>query len=229
MAVSIDGPEDVHDAGRQAGSFMRAMEAVRALTAAGMPVSVISTLRRDCMGRLEELYRVLEGSGIRAWQLQACSPMGSAARGLDWRIDPAEVIAFVMRHRAEAPFMLGAADNVGYFTDEELRLRGADGACFQGCRAGISAIGIDSAGNVRGCESLYDERFNEGNLRQRRLRDIWEDPGAFAYNRQFRREMLTGSCARCRMGPWCAGGCRSYNYFVHGKLYESPACAGGAK
>lgn len=229
MAVSIDGPEDVHDAGRQAGSFKRAMEAVRVLTAAGMPVSVISTLRRDCMGRLEELYRVLEGSGIGAWQLQACSPMGSAARGLDWRIDPAEVIAFVMRHRAEAPFMLGAADNVGYFTDEELRLRGADGACFQGCRAGISAIGIDSAGNVRGCESLYDERFNEGNLRQRRLRDIWEDPGAFAYNRQFRREMLTGSCARCRMGPWCAGGCRSYNYFVHGKLYESPACAGGAK
>ena len=206
VAVSIDGPEDVHDAGRQAGSFKRAMEAVRALTAVGMPVSVISTLRRDCMGRLEELYR-----------------------GLDWRIDPAEVIAFVMRHRAEAPFMLGAADNVGYFTDEELRLRGADGACFQGCRAGISAIGIDSAGNVRGCESLYDERFNEGNLRQRRLRDIWEDPGAFAYNRQFRREMLTGSCARCRMGPWCAGGCRSYNYFVHGKLYESPACAGGAK
>ena len=66
-------------------------------------------------------------------------------------------------------------------------------------------------------------------LRQRRLRDIWEDPGAFAYNRQFRREMLTGTCARCRMGPWCAGGCRSYNYFVHGKLYESPACAGGAK
>ena len=229
VAVSIDGPEDVHDAGRQAGSFKRAMEAVRALTAAGMPVSVISTLRRDCMGRLEELYRVLEGSGIGAWQLQACSPMGNAARGLDWRIDPAEVIAFVMRHRAEAPFMLGAADNVGYFTDEELRLRGADGACFQGCRAGISAIGIDSAGNVRGCESLYDERFNEGNLRQRRLRDIWEDPGAFAYNRQFRREMLTGTCARCRMGPWCAGGCRSYNYFVHGKLYESPACAGGAK
>ena len=223
VAVSIDGPEDVHDAGRQAGSFKRAMEAVRALTAAGMPVSVISTLRRDCMGRLEELYRVLEGSGIAAWQLQACSPMGSAARGLDWRIDPAEVIAFVMQHRAEAPFMLGAADNVGYFTDEELRLRGADGACFQGCRAGISAIGIDSAGNVRGCESLYDERFNEGNLRQRKLRDIWEDPGAFAYNRQFRREMLTGSCARCRMGPWCAGGCRSYNYFVHGKLYESPA------
>lgn len=72
---------------------------------------------------------------------------------------------------------------------------------------------------------MYDERFIEGNLRQRRLRDIWEDPEAFAYNRRFTPELLTGDCARCRMGPWCAGGCRSYNYFVHGKLYEAPVCA----
>lgn len=229
VAVSIDGPEDVHDAGRQAGSFRRAMDAVGALVKAGIPASVISTLRRDCVGRLEELYRVLEGSGIAAWQLQACSPMGNAARGLDWRMDPMEVIRFVERHRDRAPFMLGAADNMGYFTEEEPGLRGADGACFQGCRAGISAIGIDSVGNIRGCESMYDERFIEGNLRQRRLRDIWEDPEAFAYNRRFTPELLTGDCARCRMGPWCAGGCRSYNYFVHGKLYEAPVCAGGAK
>ena len=199
------------------------------LVKAGIPASVISTLRRDCVGRLEELYRVLEGSGIAAWQLQACSPMGNAARGLDWRMDPTEVIRFVESHRDRAPFMLGAADNVGYFTEEEPGLRGADGACFQGCRAGISAIGIDSVGNIRGCESMYDERFIEGNLRQRRLRDIWEDPETFAYNRRFTPELLTGDCARCRMGPWCAGGCRSYNYFVHGKLYEAPVCAGGAK
>lgn len=64
--MSIDGPEDVHDAGRQAGSFRRAMDAVGALVKAGIPASVISTLRRDCVGRLEELYRVLEGSGIAA-------------------------------------------------------------------------------------------------------------------------------------------------------------------
>ena len=53
VAVSIDGPEDVHDAGRQAGSFRRAMDAVGALVKAGIPASVISTLRRDCAGRLE--------------------------------------------------------------------------------------------------------------------------------------------------------------------------------
>lgn len=225
VAISIDGPEAVHDAGRQPGSYRRCMEAVRALVGAGIPCSVISTLRHGSVAGLEALYDTLRESGIGAWQLQACSPMGNAAAGIDWRVDGGAVIDFVERHRDEAPFMLGIADNLGYFTPAEGRLRGRDGAVFGGCRAGLSAIGIDSAGNVRGCEAMYDQRFNEGNLRQRRLRDIWEDEDAFAYNRRFAPSLLTGRCASCEHGSYCAGGCRSYNYFVHGKLYEAPFCA----
>ena len=72
---------------------------------------------------------------------------------------------------------------------------------------------------------MYDEAFNEGNLRERPLREIWEDPHAFRYNRAFTPELLTGTCRSCSFGEVCGGGCRSYNHFVHGKLYESPRCA----
>ena len=84
---------------------------------------------------------------------------------------------------------------------------------------------IDSVGNVRGCESMYDERFIEGNLRERSLESIWNDENAFAYNRRFTKELLTGACKTCEYGSRCAGGCRSYAYFVHGKMYEAPYCA----
>lgn len=224
VALSIDGPEAIHDAGRQAGSFRRCMAALAALRQAEIPATVISTLRRGCEAGLEELYRLLLPTGIAAWQLQACSPMGSAARGVDWRIDHAAVMDFVARRAAEAPFIIGAADNIGYFTSREEQLRGREGAVFAGCRAGLSALAIDSVGNVRGCESLYDARFIEGNLRQRRLRDIWQDKNAFAYNRRFTPALLTGKCAACPEGPYCAGGCRSYAWFVHGRLYEAPFC-----
>ena len=122
---------------------------------------------------------------------------------------------------------MGIADNIGYYTEREGSLRGnrSGKATFSGCSAGLTVIGIDSAGNVRGCESMYDERFIEGNLRERKLSEIWEDPDAFAYNRRFLREQLTGACSACPHGDYCAGGCRSYNYFVHGRLYEAPACA----
>ncbi len=228
LSVSLDGPQEVHDKYRQEGSYERAFTALQMLSGLGFPVSVISTLNAENVKYLPEFYETLKKTKIFAWQLQACSPMGNAAKGgIDVTFDPREVISFVEAHMEEAPFALGIADNIGYFTPGEGKLRGdmRGKAYFGGCSAGISSIGIDSVGNVRGCESMYDDRFIEGNLREKSLKEIWEDPAAFAYNRGFTPALLTGKCASCKLGPYCAGGCRSYNYFVHGKLYESPRCA----
>lgn len=227
VAVSLDGPEAVHDRYRQAGSYRRAEQAVFRLARAGIPVSLITTLNAENAACLPEFYRTVRGWPLAAWQLQACSPMGNAAKsGVNYCFDAAAVLDFVRENAPAAPFLLGVADNIGYFGPGEGSLRGRLDGCapFGGCRAGLSAIGIDSAGNVRGCESMYDDAFIEGNLRERSLRAIWEDPAAFAYNRQFTPERLTGPCRTCAFGRRCAGGCRSYNYFVHGKLYESPHC-----
>lgn len=228
VSVSLDGPRAVHDRYRQEGSYDRAIRAIEVLVENEIPVSVISTLNRENSEQLEELLAILLKYPIYAWQLQACSPMGNAANnGVDYSFDFGRTIGFVEAHMRECPFILGIADNIGYFTPGEGSLRGnlSGEAFFYGCSAGLESIGIDSVGNVRGCESMYDDAFIEGNLREKSLREIWEAEDAFAYNRKFVPEMLTGGCSRCEMGEVCAGGCRSYNYFVHKKLYESPYCA----
>lgn len=227
VAVSIDGPERVHDKYRQTGSYKRAVSAIRALDEAGIPISVISTLNAENVDCLEEFYSTMVHWPIKAWQLQACSPMGNAAkRGIEYRFDPYVVMNFVARHLEEAPFLLGIADNIGYYNEDEGRLRGnkSGRAKFAGCSAGLTTIGIDSVGNVRGCESMYDDCFIEGNLREKSLIEIWQSPSAFKYNRKFKKDWLTGQCADCQYGEYCAGGCRSYNYFVHRKLFESAMC-----
>lgn len=228
VAVSLDGIEPVHDKYRQQGSYARAIKAIETLTSAGIITTVITTLNAENVMTLEPFYQILMQYPIAAWQLQACSPMGNAAvMGIDYRFDPHTVIDFVVRHREESAFAIGIADNIGYFTADESLIRGdrRGQRVFPGCGAGLSVIGIDSVGNVKGCESMYDERFNEGNLRSTTLREIWESPDAFAYNRRFTPSMLTGKCSSCEMGAYCAGGCRSYNYFTHQKLYEYPNCA----
>ena len=227
VAISIDGPESIHDKYRHTGSFQRAQKAVFALGSAGIPVSVITTLHHENAERLEELYSQMKSWPVRAWQIQACSPMGNAASGINYRFDAEPVIRFILEHAPSAPFVIGAADNIGYYTEGEGYLRGnlSGFAMFSGCKAGIRSIGIDSVGNVRGCESMYDDIFIEGNLRRCSLREIWENPEAFAYNRGFSTDRLTGHCRLCEYGKYCHGGCRSYNYFVHKKLYGSPACA----
>ena len=228
VSVSIDGTAELHDRYRQKGSFERALQAVNALSGKGIPVSVISTLNSENVGSLEALRNILIYKDIFAWQMQACSPMGNASEGaLDHRIDFSRVIRFVEDNLDRVPFRLGIADNIGYFTESEGSLRGNPSgmAYYRGCSAGISGIGIDSVGNVRGCESMYDEYFNEGNVRTRSLKEIWEDENSFSYNRKFDTSLLTGRCAQCEFGPYCAGGCRSYNWFSHKRMYESPACA----
>lgn len=228
IAVSLDGPERIHDAFRQRGSFRRAIHAVDRLIKNDIPVSVISTLHSGNVSYLEEMYEILKEKKIYAWQLQACSPMGNALESdFSTEIDFRKVIQFVENHMWEPEFALGIADNIGYYTESEGWLRGnpSGKAVFWGCSAGLSSIGIDSIGNVRGCESMYDDSFIEGNLREKSLYDIWYNPNAFAYNRQFTVEQLSGSCRKCKYGSRCAGGCRSYNYFTHGKLYESLRCA----
>lgn len=228
VAVSLDGPEFIHDQFRQQGSYKRAMNAIDKLSENHIPVSVITTLHRNNVDLLDQMYKNLKGKNIFAWQLQACSPMGNAKNGMiPVKIDINHVIHFVEKHLDRSRIIIGIADNIGYFTKSEGFLRGntnGQGA-FLGCRAGLSSIGIDSIGNVRGCESMYDDSFIEGNLREKSLYEIWNDPNAFAYNRKFSPNNLTGKCRRCEYGYRCAGGCRSYNYFTNGNMFEPLYCA----
>ena len=228
VAISLDGPEAVHDKFRQKGSFQRAMKAIDILTENDILVSVISTLHSENEKCLDEMFEILKTKKIFAWQLQACSPMGSASKEeFSTRIDFRRVISFVEKHIYNPYFAVGVADNIGYYTMSEGSIRGNNSgmAAYLGCQAGLTNIGIDSVGNVRGCESMYDESFIEGNLREKSLYEIWNDPDAFSYNRKFTMNQLTGKCKDCEYGCKCAGGCRSYNYFTHGKMYDSLFCA----
>lgn len=227
VAISLDGPQEIHDKFRCEGSFSRAIKAIDRLSESSIPVSVISTLHSLNVPQLEEMYKVLKDKNIFAWQLQACSPMGNA-RQQDFSVDIDfnEVISFVEKHKDNEDFIIGIADNIGYYTETEGYLRGNrnGNGPFIGCSAGLTNIGIDSVGNVRGCEAMYDDCFIEGNLTEQSLYEIWNNPDAFSYNRNFTCNNLTGRCAECKYSTKCAGGCRSYNYFSHGKMYESSRC-----
>ena len=140
VAVSIDGPERVHDKYRSEGSFKRALCAIDTLIANGIPASVITTLNSENAPLLEELYEVLKSKRIFAWQIQACSPMGNAKEGVDHRFDVKRVIDFVVSHMYDAPFAMGTADNIGYFTEHEGHLWGTCAAVNR-CMTSISSKG----------------------------------------------------------------------------------------
>ena len=228
ICLSIDGLEQTHDAFRCAGSFKKALQSAELLKESGFLVSVVSTLNARNVNDVEQLYCVLGEVPVDIWQVQVCSPFGNAHGHSEFIPDKESLkrvcdFAQTVNQKQHGPAIV-VADNIGYYTHHEPYIRGRTHLCFHGCSAGLSTIGIDSVGNVKGCESLYDEHFIEGNLRDVSLRSIWENPTAFSYNRQFTPDLLEGACKTCSNGHICAGGCRSFNYFYSGKMYESKLC-----
>ena len=123
--------------------------------------------------------------------------------------------------------MILGADSIGYFDKNESYIRGRRFVinCWGGCQAGLTGIALDSVGNVKGCGALYSDIFIEGNVRERSLKEIWNDTNCFSYNRNFNVSMLTGECKDCTVGEVCRGGCRASNYFGTGSLYENMFCS----
>ncbi len=95
---------------------------------------------------------------------------------------------------------------------------------FHDCLAGVEMLYISCVGDVYPCTSLIDHRFKVGNLRERTLETIWNDPKMTEIAR-FPREQIHGHCRECEQFSVCRGACRGVTYSHTGDLYASfPVC-----
>jgi radical SAM protein with 4Fe4S-binding SPASM domain len=155
--------------------------------------------------------------------------MGNMAYNKNILLDPSKVpliTRFIREKRNEQKIRIFAADNIGYFDENELYIRNLPGTVgvWSGCQAGLRVVGIDSVGNIKGCASLNSVEFIEGNLRDESFYEIWFKENSFSYNRKFDVSMLTGRCNNCSKGAICRGGCRGACYFSTGFKFENPYC-----
>ena len=94
----------------------------------------------------------------------------------------------------------------------------------------MQVLGIESDGSIKGCLSFHGrtgesyEDFIEGNIRETPLKEIWNNPNNFAYNRRFDLSMLAGICKNCKYGAICRGGCSENAFSFTGSATESPYC-----
>lgn len=230
VGISVDGMEENHNRIRNSNkSFQRVLSAFDRLSKEDLSIGVVTSLLDFNFDDLEAMYDLFVENGVLVWQLQIATPMGNMAEQKDVLLNPAkipQITEFIKDKRNEQKIRLYAGDDIGYYDENEMYLRNRPGtiSSWRGCQAGLRVVGIDSVGNVKGCESLYSDEFIEGNLREESLRDIWYKEGNFAYNRQFDPSMLTGTCAGCDKGWVCRGGCRGSCYFTTQSLYENPYC-----
>jgi radical SAM protein with 4Fe4S-binding SPASM domain len=232
--VSLDGLEPTHDLMRAApGSFASATAALGFLAAAGVRVAVNTNLNRLNQADLEPLYEHLRAQGARSWQVQITAPLGRAADRPALLLQPWDLLDLLprlaaLKHRAFADgITLLPGNNLGYFGPEEGLLRSPSPDAtdhWRGCMAGRYVMGIESNGSVKGCPSLQTAHYVGGSLRERPLKDLWENTPELAFTRARTVEDLWGFCRTCPFAATCLAGCSFTAHSLFGRPGNNPYC-----
>ncbi len=234
VAISIDGTEEIHDKIRKEGSYARSRRAFSLLNLVGIETGAVTTITKQNISQLSELKEELIAMGVKTWQVQLGLPMGNLSEQEDWVLEPEQmndIIGFSYETAKEGRIRIFPADCIGYYTHKEQEVKkisymSSEVPLWDGCNAGLRGFGILHNGNILGCTSIRSEEYVEGNIRERSLRDIWEDENAFSWRRNMSSASLTDDCAICNYKNKCLGGCANTRLTMNGSMEsENRYCA----
>jgi radical SAM protein with 4Fe4S-binding SPASM domain len=95
---------------------------------------------------------------------------------------------------------------------------------FHPCIAGVKTFYLSAGGTVYPCTSLLHDQFAVGNVGQKKIQEIWNNPAMYAMA-AFSRRNINGQCRTCDHFQVCKGACRGLAYAHTGDVYASyPLC-----
>ncbi|MGJ5628346.1 nif11-class peptide radical SAM maturase 3 [Nostoc sp. CALU 1950] len=239
VSVSIDGLEATHDRLRgKKGSWKYAFKTMSHLREVGISFGCNTQINRLSAPEFPRIYECIRDAGARAWQIQLTVPMGNAADNADILLQPYELldiypmIARVAGRAYQEGVQLQAGNNIGYYGPYERLLRGRgkehEFSFWQGCGAGLSTLGIEADGAIKGCPSLPTTAYTGGNIRERSLRDIIENTAELRLNlgagTPEGTKHLWGFCKTCEYAELCRGGCSWTAHVFFDKRGNNPYC-----
>lgn len=226
LHVSIDGLGETHNTLRGVPNlFDRVIENIRLAREEGFLIGVNTAVSAVNLNELDQLYHFLADIGIWGWQVQIVENVGAAGENAQLHMSQAQMYELAKKiavYRKHGRMKVYTSDNIGFYCYFDPLLRDRP---FLGCAGGVRAMGIQADGEVRGCLSVIGcEKAREGNVRERSLVEIWNDPNCFTIYRNRTKEQLTGFCAKCEYSQYCLGGCSALAWSLTGDFTENPFC-----
>ncbi|MFX1279194.1 MAG: radical SAM protein [Promethearchaeota archaeon] len=206
VSLSLDGATPkVHDYIRGVqGSFKKTLEAIELLKDLKIPTSVITSVNKINLKELNLIKNLLLGRNI-AWQIQICVPIGRFPKDLVITREEfytlALFIAINQKKYSSRRLPLIGAHCLGHFSRFIPNLGLSP---WVGCQAGLSVLGIQSNGNIKGCLTLPD-KYIIGNVRSKTLKEIVE-------NLRAQKKLLPSMCKNCDLVKSCRGTCLGTAY-----------------
>ena len=241
VGISVDGPEDIHDANRRfrngLGSHGLAMKGIEALHRHDLPFHCISVITAAAMEQPERIYRFFRDNGISAVGFNVEEQEGihtsSSMQGQDREEQYRHFLRtfWDLSEQDGFPVILREFDQVIGLIQDQRRMQQNE------LNRPFSILSVDALGNF----STFDPEllsvasdtygsFNLGNLREmslvestttERFHRLWGDMA----------EGVANCHQSCEAFGFCGGGNGSNKFWEHGSLRasETHACRFGTK
>ena len=224
VGISIDGPEDIHDAHRvDAGgkkTFARVMHGVERLYRNRVEYNTLSTVNIHSEGRGAEVYRFLRSISV-FMQFLPVAELLCNGHIQSPEAQHAEIAPWSISARGFGEFMCDIFDewvarDVGrryvQLFDATLALKvGVQPSVCSLCETCGNGLTVEHNGDVYSCDHFVYPEYKIGNINHDRLADL-------AYcDRQFefgisKRSSLPRDCRHCRHYTLCHGECPKHRF-----------------
>ena len=215
LQVSLDGSTaDVNDRIRGKGTYKKIMEAIECLARQGVRFSINAVLTRTNYTQLDELRKLANDYGAEL-RVSRFRPSGRGKESRDY-LGPDKEQLEAFAEWLERHDLVRTGDSFFCLTSENRRRKGLDM-----CGAAKMTYCISPTGDVYPCAFLQERLFLVGNVRERLLRDMWDNSPVFA---QF-RNLNVATCVTCSRLEVCRGGCPAMAYHTYHDInMPDPEC-----
>lgn len=208
VQVSLEGTAETHDGIRGAGSFAAAVAGIRRLLAAGVKVSLNTTISKMNAGNFRELAALAADLGVPRLGFSRLVPSGRGAALQEQMLTTREVQAFYEEISAlkVQGLEITSGDPVASQMEAPPPAGDEGEIALGGCAAGVSGLTILPDGAVTPCRRLP---IPIGNVRRDSLRELWAASPVLEGLRD--RSRYQGRCRECPRWAQCRG-CRAIAY-----------------
>ncbi len=224
VQVSMDGVTPrVHEMLRQTpGCWERAVNGIKNLVRANVPVTIGSTVNKGNLNEILLLYKMAKDLNVQDFRIIPFIPFGRGREIKDMEVSPAnmeKITTYLHEQRQEVQGKkLGVVPMEFEWTLEPPIITPFDENSRLGCEGAIESCTITSTGEVLPCHFFTGVRTE--NVRDYSFEYIWKNSWFLNYFRSLNVSDIQGVCKECDWFSYCKGGCLAAN-FAHRKFLQS--------
>jgi radical SAM protein with 4Fe4S-binding SPASM domain len=226
VQISLEGPEQIHDSIRGAGSFAASLNGIHNIVSSGIELTLNTTLSEINAPHFMDMISLASALGARKLGFSRLVPSGGGKQLIGSMLSRTAVEDLYRKifsmNTGDLKIVTGDPVASQYRSPEQIAY--GSSVPSGGCAAGVSGLTIMPDGTVTPCRRLP---IPIGNVRTDSLREVWATSDVLNSLRD--KTLYQGKCGDCSRWASCRG-CRAIAFATAGTggtnacLAEDPQC-----